>query len=282
MHWSLQRINVPWEVFWLPSSLKTTKEKFTGSSTSCLEMQRLILTNNYSPRWVSGFLASGRRSIIFRRANDTSFFLPVDNCAAEDELVSDSIHRLGICGDFNTPWLQLIWTSSKRAWLASWQCWIRHTSWGNPAMAQTFINQFIKACGNYPATDFRTPGWVHPPMVERLDIVHLGTLRQRFAETRSSRSGQGDLLWNRSECANLLSHLQTMLPGFGDFLYPNRWVGIGTAWDMGTAKSLNRFSTIWGYFPCAVELEQLDKQDPTLFETYRELMCHFYICLDIY
>ena len=36
------------------------------------------------------------------------------------------------------------------------------------------------------------------------------------------------------------------------------------------------------YFPCVEELEQLKKEDPTLFESYRELMCHFYICLDIH
>ena len=29
-------------------------------------------------------------------------------------------------------------------------------------MSQTFLNQFIKVKGNYPARDFRAPGWVHP------------------------------------------------------------------------------------------------------------------------
>ena len=33
----------------------------------------------------------------------------------------------------------------------------------NPAVTQTFGNQFFKAHGNYSATDFRTPGWIHPP-----------------------------------------------------------------------------------------------------------------------
>ena len=28
----------------------------------------------------------------------------------------------------------------------------------NPAVAETFRNQFFKAHGNYPSTDFRTPG----------------------------------------------------------------------------------------------------------------------------
>jgi len=36
------------------------------------------------------------------------------------------------------------------------------------------------------------------------------------------------------------------------------------------------------YFPCAEELAQLEKDDPALYETYRELICHFYICPDLY
>jgi len=32
----------------------------------------------------------------------------------------------------------------------------------NPAMAQTFGNQFFRVNSNYPATDFRTLGWIHP------------------------------------------------------------------------------------------------------------------------
>jgi len=31
----------------------------------------------------------------------------------------------------------------------------------NLAMAQTFLNKFVKADGNHPVTDFKTPGWVH-------------------------------------------------------------------------------------------------------------------------
>ena len=36
------------------------------------------------------------------------------------------------------------------------------------------------------------------------------------------------------------------------------------------------------YFPCESELALLEKHEPALFETYRELMYHFYICLDVY
>ena len=36
------------------------------------------------------------------------------------------------------------------------------------------------------------------------------------------------------------------------------------------------------YFPCEAELALLEKQEATLFETCRELMCHFYICSDMH
>ena len=32
------------------------------------------------------------------------------------------------------------------------------------------------------------------------------------------------------------------------------------------------------YFLCEAELALLQKQEPALFETYKELMCYFYIC----
>ena len=35
------------------------------------------------------------------------------------------------------------------------------------------------------------------------------------------------------------------------------------------------------YFPCDQELRQLARDEPELYEVYRELMCHFYICMDI-
>ena len=36
------------------------------------------------------------------------------------------------------------------------------------------------------------------------------------------------------------------------------------------------------YFPCAKELAQLEKDESVMYETYRELMCYFYICLSLY
>ena len=36
------------------------------------------------------------------------------------------------------------------------------------------------------------------------------------------------------------------------------------------------------YFPSNQELRQLAKDEPELYEVCRELMCHFYICMDIH
>ena len=36
------------------------------------------------------------------------------------------------------------------------------------------------------------------------------------------------------------------------------------------------------YFLCAEELAQIEKDEPALYEMYRELMCHYYICLYLY
>ena len=41
----------------------------------------------------------------------------------------------------------------------------------NPAMAQTFSNQFFRVNDNYPVTDFRTPGWIHPPKAWWRDLT---------------------------------------------------------------------------------------------------------------
>ena len=36
------------------------------------------------------------------------------------------------------------------------------------------------------------------------------------------------------------------------------------------------------YFLCTEELAQIEKDEPALYEMYRELMCHYYICLNLY
>ena len=38
-------------------------------------------------------------------------------------------------------------------------------------VAQTFGNQFLKAHGNYPVTNFKIPGWIHPPKAWWRDLT---------------------------------------------------------------------------------------------------------------
>ena len=36
------------------------------------------------------------------------------------------------------------------------------------------------------------------------------------------------------------------------------------------------------YFPCVEELTQMEKDKPVMYETYKEVICYLYICLDLY
>jgi len=36
------------------------------------------------------------------------------------------------------------------------------------------------------------------------------------------------------------------------------------------------------YFPCIIEFEKMEKDNPEMFETHLELMCYFYICMDVH
>ena len=49
-------------------------------------------------------------------------------------------------------------------------------------MAQTFGNQFFKVSNNYPATDFRALGWIHPPKAwwRDLTLYILAHFKERF------------------------------------------------------------------------------------------------------
>ena len=38
-------------------------------------------------------------------------------------------------------------------------------------MVQTFGNQFLKVSGNYPAIDFRAPGWIRPLKAWRKNLT---------------------------------------------------------------------------------------------------------------
>ena len=67
----------------------------------------------------------------------------------------------------------------------------------------------------------------------------------------------------------------------GTFFTPVREIGLALQ-EMWEVSNLPIGSLPYENFPRTVELEQLEKEDSALFETYQELMCHFYIGLDVY
>ena len=52
-----------------------------------------------------------------------------------------------------------------------WKRSPRHPDGKKSRYAQTFGKQFFKVHDNYPATDFRTPGWIHPPKAWWKDLT---------------------------------------------------------------------------------------------------------------
>ena len=77
----------------------------------------------------------------------------------------------------------------------------------NPAMAQTFENQFFRVNGNYPTTDFRTPGWIHPPKARWRDLTLYVLAHFEEDLERLRRGCQSYLLWHPDERSELLHHL---------------------------------------------------------------------------
>jgi len=77
------------------------------------------------------------------------------------------------------------------------------------------------------------------------------------------------------------SILDMYCPASSTFFTPVGELGMALH-EMWEVSNLSMGSKPCGdYFPCAEELAQLE-DDLALYKTYRELMCHYYICLDLY
>jgi len=78
--------------------------------------------------------------------------------------------------------------------------------------------------------------------------------------------------------ANFYAIFELYCPTTGTFFTPVDKLGMALQ-EMWEFSALPMGSLPYEqYFPCEAELALLKKQEPALFETYRELMCHFYIC----
>ena len=82
--------------------------------------------------------------------------------------------------------------------------------------------------------------------------------------------------------ANFYAIFELFCPATWTFFTPVGELGLAL-YEMWEVSALPMGSLSYKeFFPCEAELALLEKQEPALFETYRELMCHFYICLDVH
>jgi len=86
---------------------------------------------------------------------------------------------------------------------------------------------------------------------------------------------------DKHQYPQLLRHPGDVLPSVGTFFTPVSELGMALH-EMWEVSNLPIGSMLYDYFPCAEEFAQLEKDKPAMYEMYRELMCHFYICLDLY
>ena len=78
--------------------------------------------------------------------------------------------------------------------------------------------------------------------------------------------------------ANFYALFKLYCPTTGTFFTPVGELGM-VLHEMWEVSALPMGSLPYEeYFPCEAELALLEKQEPVLFETYRKLMCHLYIC----
>ena len=149
----------------------------------------------------------------------------------------------------------------------------------NPDMAKTFSNQFLKVHDNYPATDFRAPGWIHPPKGwwKNLTQYILVYFREDLERLRLHEAARATCYDIHVSIANFYAILELYCPSTRTFFTLMDELGM-TLHEIWEVSAFPMGSLPYEeYFPCEAELALLEKQEPTLFETYKELMCHFYI-----
>ena len=113
--------------------------------------------------------------------------VPIGDGAQEDEVVCDPVHGFSSYRDFNPPGYSQSDPTRSVLGLHSGKVGQDAPVGGNPAMAQTFINQFVRVHGNHLVSDFRAllGTTCSEAVVERPDIVCLGAFLRRFEEART-------------------------------------------------------------------------------------------------
>ena len=117
----------------------------------------------------------------------------------------------------------------------------------NPAKVPTFLNQFMKAGGNYLATDFRTLGWVSAFKQHWWSSLTLYVL-EAFKDNLK-RLGLHEAI--RVTCflidikhTHFLCYPRDVLSGVGDIFHTSWRAWDGVARDVRSIKPPNGFSTL--------------------------------------
>ena len=152
-------------------------------------------------------------------------------------------------------------------------------------MAQTFLNQFIRVQGNYPARDFRASGWVHlaqKPWWRDLVLYVLEYFEEEWIKIRLYEVVRATCYGIEINVPNFFTIFELYCPAMGTFFNLVGELGLALH-EMREISNLPMGSMPHEvYFPCTIKLEKMEKDDPEIFKTYRKLMCHFYICMDIH
>jgi len=128
-------------------------------------------------------------------------------------------------------------------------------------MAQTFGNQSFKVHGNYPATDFRTPGWIHPLKAWWMDVTlyvlaHFEEDLERLGLYEAVRATCYGI---QMSVVNFYAIFELYCPGIGTFFTPVGELGMGLHEMWEVSALLMGFLPYEEYFPCEAELALLEK-----------------------
>ena len=161
MHWSLSGINALWEVYWSLLWLRITAGWIFKANLHVRECGSLHWSSTTHQGSVN--FHKRRREVlpsISKRHFLLSFFQSVTTTRKIDCLVAQTTDLVCVgiltsqgCNQSGHPWHVISLHPG-------------HISRGVPVgeslvVAQTFLNIFIKAQGNYLVKDFKTLGWVH-------------------------------------------------------------------------------------------------------------------------
>jgi len=129
----------------------------------------------------------------------------------------------------------------------------------NPAMAQTFGNQFFRVNDNYSVADFRTPGWIHPPKAwwRDLTLYILAHFEEDLERLGLCKAVRATCYGIQMSVPNFYAIFELNCPATGTFfthvgelgmaLY-EMWESLLCQWDLFPVKNIFPVKRNWRYW----------------------------------